>query len=268
MNTKCKSCIFGVFEDKKQTGCVLGKLDIYKEQGTRITREFSERTQREYYVINDRYCMACRSDSWLDSLPEGTDHLKKMQEEMAIQCQFIVMYDDDLVDLIKTCNSIENQRLKASRLTIADRPHAAFSDDLFLAESTASIRAANVKVMLERLSDFETRFEIRSISDPVDDGKAIDMCVDFARPQYYCVVQAGCEVPETMLEELNDFVTNKLIQFSLISADEHNNYMVVPFSVHQYLNGNIQKPLVEKLKEQEWESSVYPIHTVCPSTKM
>ena len=41
MKTKCKSCIFGAFEDKKQVGCVLGKLDIYKEQGTRITREFS-----------------------------------------------------------------------------------------------------------------------------------------------------------------------------------------------------------------------------------
>ena len=66
-----------------------------------------------------------------------------------------------------------------------------------------------------------------------------------------------------------------LIPFSLLAdeklrlkrADILENVTVNDQPV-QYLNGNVQKPLVEKLKEQEWENSVYPIHTVCPSTKM
>lgn len=259
MRTKCKSCIFGAFEDKKQVGCVLGKLDIYKQQGTTITREFSEGTGREYYVINDRYCLACRSERWLNSLPEGTDHLEKMEEEMAVQCQFIIISNNMIPDIERTVMSIDKQTLKASKITIADKPVSLFDDQ--------AVRAEHVRRIIASIHIIETPYEIRSFTERFDDGKCIDLCVEHERPQYYCVVQAGCEVPETLLEELNDFVTKRLVQFSVIAADDHNNYMVVPFSVHTYLNGNTLKPLVEKLKEQEWENSMYRIQEVCPSTK-
>lgn len=264
MRTKCKTCIFGAFEDKKQVGCVLGKLDIYKEQGAKITREFSENTQREYYTIHDRYCMACRSDKWLESLPEGTDYIKKMEEESAIQCQIILFHNSTLDDLLTTCYSIERQLLGPKKVTIVDRPNKLEWDSLIEGKE----RADNIKQIMKALDFFDVEYEIRAFAEEFDDGKCIDMCVESVRPQYYCVVQSGCEMPDDFLEQVNNFVTKKLITFSLIAANQHNNYMVVPHSVHYYLNGNVGKPLIEKLKEQEWQDSIYPAETVCPSTKI
>tara|TARA_A100001515_G_scaffold105743_1_gene86560 strand:+ start:1247 stop:2035 length:789 start_codon:yes stop_codon:yes gene_type:complete len=262
MRTKCKNCIFGAFEDNKQVGCVLGKLDIYKEQGTDISRELVETTGREYYVINDRYCMACRNEKWLESLPEGTDHVKKMEEESAIQCQIVLFHNSTIDDLLTTCYSIERQSLKPKKVTIVDRPESSQQDE-FDAD-----RAERIKSIMKAVDWLDVEYEVRAFTEMFSDGKCIDMCVETVRPQYYCVVQSGCVLPDEMLEEVNTFVTKKLVRFSLIAADEHNNYMVVPHAVHCYLNGNVGKPLIEKLKEQEWEESIYPIQMVCPSVSV
>jgi hypothetical protein len=263
MRTKCKQCIFGAFENNKQVGCVLGRLDIYKAQGVHISRELVETTDREYYVINDRYCMACRNDKWLNSLPEGTDHVEEMEKEMAIRCQIIVFSNNNLSDVHKTVESIERQTLKAAKITIADRPENSSAYD-----DKPEARAEYVKSILAKINHIETPYEVRSFTEEFHDGKCIDLCVENAQPQYYCVVQAGYELPETMLEDVNHFVNKQIVQFSLIAADEHNNFMVVPHSVHTYLRGNLGKPLVEKIEElEEWKQKVYQIQTVCASTQ-
>jgi hypothetical protein len=249
MRTLCKDCIFGSFVDMKQEGCVLGKLDVYKQQGTDITREVYEPTDKEYYVINNRYCMSCRNDKWLESLPEGEDHLQKLKDEIEVQCQVIIFDKSDEEELVKTVESVKSQTVQPSKITVAHRPSS----------------QTNAKSVSEKLQHLGNIFEIKVFLEEYSDGKCIDMCVNQSVPQYYCVAQSGFIMPNDTLYNLNDFVNKKLMQFSIIGANEDNNCMFVPYSVHRALQGNSGKPLVKKIEEEEWTVSAYPIEMMSPS---
>jgi hypothetical protein len=249
MRTLCKDCIFGSFVDMKQEGCVLGKLDIYKQQGADITRELYEPTDKEYYVINNRYCMSCRNSKWLESLPEGEDHLQKLKDEIEVQCQVIVFDNSNEEDLIKTIESVKSQTTEPLKITVAHRPSS----------------QTDVTSLSEKLQYLGDIFEIRVFLEEYSDGKCIDMCTSQLSPQYYCIVQSGFIMPSDTLYNLNDFVNEKLMQFSIIEADDDNNCMFVPYSVHRVLQGNSGKPLVKKIEEEEWTVSAYPIATMSPS---
>ena len=54
--TICRDCAFAVYDEDSQTGCSIGKLDKFEEQGAEIIEVYDE-TNKEFFVVMGRVCV-------------------------------------------------------------------------------------------------------------------------------------------------------------------------------------------------------------------
>ena len=98
--TLCRDCIFAVFDDSEQTSCEIGRLDKYHELG--CTELFEDnKTNKKFFVIQDRYCMACRNLDWADK-QDSENFYDLVKLEMRIKYLAIIFYNDNRDDLENT----------------------------------------------------------------------------------------------------------------------------------------------------------------------
>ena len=86
--TLCRDCIFAVFNDDEQTSCEIGRLDKYHEFGCTELFEDNE-SNKKFFVIQDRYCMACRNQDWADK-QDSENFYELVKLEMRIKYQYFV----------------------------------------------------------------------------------------------------------------------------------------------------------------------------------
>lgn len=75
IHTPCKDCTFAVYENKTQTECALGYLDIYKSNKDLQVLEVYD-NEKEFFVINKKKCPGYREPKWFDKISEPTETLQ------------------------------------------------------------------------------------------------------------------------------------------------------------------------------------------------
>jgi hypothetical protein len=82
--TSCKNCLFAVYTDKTQTGCIANRIEKF---GNEVIEAYDD--SKEFYVI-DRLCNLFRSESWNN----GEADLEKAKIESYLDFDLIVNCDD------------------------------------------------------------------------------------------------------------------------------------------------------------------------------
>lgn len=258
--TLCKDCIFAVYnnENTQQVDCKLGRLEKYRELGCLVDAKEKE-TGRMSYVIDNRVCMACRNHKWLEmkeyaDAPED-EWESLVKKEMAIQYQAIVFYDSTEEDLKKTVLSLANQSIKPKKIIIVSR-------------AGIGETAKFVEWLAPSLDDENQPIEwkVQNILNPTfSNEECIDLIQSVGPRQYYSVFNSGLEIPPDIFSQVNELITEEMLQFAMISPNSSGDGAIVPSFVHKYYSGNSEKLLKNKIEEDGCKKNIIPITTIAPN---
>lgn len=250
MRTLCRDCIFASFEKGVQQGCTLGRLEKFKNLGTDVSMEKDTDKDKQYYAINDRYCMACRNEKWLSGLDESTDHVEAMRKEMSLQYTAIIFHESTLDDLNKTLRSLSAQSPKPKNLKIVRRPSCKYK----------------VEEAAEVCKQFEIPWVVRNFISESSEHECIDLILRSpTMSAFYCVFYSGFEVPVDTMANVNDFVNEELQQFAILLPNKEGNGKMVQTLVHKMCYGNREEPLEKKMEKAEWKNKILTMKSVSPS---
>tara|TARA_R110002020_G_scaffold229704_1_gene440499 strand:- start:23494 stop:24249 length:756 start_codon:yes stop_codon:yes gene_type:complete len=245
--TLCKNCIFAIKKDKEQTGCELERLELYKELGCVFDAEDMQ-TGEKSFVIEGRYCLACRNHDWGKNVDE--DKWKKtVWEEMQLQFQAMVFYDKNRDELIKTVSSLANQSLKPKKITVIRKPKC----------------KEPAEKIVEYMDSLGIEWKIQNILQKSTDEKCVDIVQTILPKQYYAVFYSGVVVPEDFFESISYSVNELMLQFTMLSPNSSGDGKVVPTVIHNYYGGNNQQKLEKKIEEDGCLENIIPVTKICPS---
>jgi len=97
MKTACEYCIFATrMKNKKQRGCKLNRLDIFKQQ------ERAEIQENGYYLI-DGLCNTCRNVYWKEYIlnPNPDKLINVVLKEVEIKYDVLISIDDSTIEEVK-----------------------------------------------------------------------------------------------------------------------------------------------------------------------
>ena len=246
--TLCKNCIFAVHEKDKQVGCSLGRLEKYESLGCVVKAE-EEETGKQSFVIDNRYCLACRNQDWGDKVDkEKWEEI--VREEMGLQFQALIFHDKEESDLKQTISSLMNQLYVPKRIVVIRKPDCVQPPEK----------------LVEYMDSLGVEWKIQNILHPkMKDRACIDIVQNINPKQYYAVFYAGFIVPSDFLEMINDAVNESMLQFAMILPNSSGDGMVVSSAVHKYYNGNSDEKLEKKIEEDGCLENMIPVATICPS---
>lgn len=235
MQTACRDCVFARYTDKTQTGCTLGRLDRFEEQGVLIEATDNE---TDFYLI-DRICLTHRhKDSPWAKRFKPEEYAKQANLEIRLRMDLYVpiLGSTSLDDLKVTIDSIEQQHMKPVMVQFivnADgvKPSAIMS----LLRSTHF--ESNVMLLVERLANGKR----------VGRNRCIDHAAQRSEAGFYGVFDPGVTIPADFVSSidaaLND--ADRLERFSLLEPNEHAQGQVVQLALHKHVDGNKPMSLTE-----------------------
>lgn len=268
INTSCKDCIFAQYQQfvtLKQTGCLLDRIEKYKNDGTIVVteNEYSEledsyHITRTYFRILGRVCMFCRQPQWADDKP--THKLVELvREEASIQCHVMILATEDEDNLFDTIERVRTQTLKPKAITII-LPNSI---------STSFLRERLVG-LLNHQDNRYIKWKIQNIQESLSEEEMFTMVVDIERNhQYHMWLHAGIKLPNNILEQLNTEILDNLKQIWYIEGNEDGDGTFVPGSICKYFGAHHKLPLLEKIKfeiEPEsptWNKRIFQINQLC-----
>tara|TARA_R100000008_G_C3587649_1_gene173809 strand:+ start:7736 stop:8503 length:768 start_codon:yes stop_codon:yes gene_type:complete len=252
MRTLCKNCIFATHENDKdplvQIGCKLDRLEKYRSLDCVVEAKDTE-TGAKSFVIDNRYCLACRNRDWGEKVEEKKWE-ETVREEMALQFQAIVFHDKEESDLKQTINSLISQSHIPKRIVVIRKPDCVQPPEK----------------LVEYMDSLGVEWKIQNILHPkMKDGDCIDIVQDINPKQFYSIFYAGCVVPSDFFEIINYAVNELMLQFAMISPNSSGDGMVVSSLIHKYYSGNSDKKLEKKIEEDGCLENIIPVTTICPS---
>ena len=248
VRTLCKECVFATHEEDIQVGCELGRLEKYKLLGCVVDAEEVE-TGKKSFVIDNRYCLACRNKDWGEKIDEEK-WVEVVREEMLLQFQSIVFHNKGEEELKKTIGSMMEQSLPPEKIIIVSKPDSVYPPEK----------------LVEYMDSLGIEWKIQNILQPrMKDAQCIDIVQDIAPKQYYAVFYAGFLAPKDFFKTINDAVNESMLQFAMLSPNSSGNGMVVSSTVHRYYYGNSDKSLQQKMEEDGCLENIIPITTIFPN---
>jgi len=248
IRTLCKNCVFATHEGNIQTGCELGRLEKYKLLGCVVDAQDVE-TGKKSFVIDNRYCLACRNEEWGNKIDEEK-WVEAVHEEMLLQFQAIVFHDKGEMELKKTVNSLVKQKFLPEKIVIITKPNCPYPPEK----------------LVEYMDSLGVEWKIQNVLHPkMKDGQCIDIVQNINPKQYYVVFYAGFLVPQGFFGEINYAVNELMLQFAMLSPNSSGNGMVVSSVIHKYYDGNSDKKLEQKIEEDGCLENIIPITTLLPS---
>jgi hypothetical protein len=244
--TLCRDCIFGNFEDNKQTGCSLGRLEKFVELGTQVETGTDEESGKEYSVIVDRYCMMCRNQDWADR-QKGDDLVQIAREECQIPYRAFIFYREDIKAFRRTVDSVLAQTVKPTHIVA-------------IRKSDSEDRPTS---LIKTLDKRDCVWRVRNFVQEYTDRECIDLTQAVNPEHYYVVFESGFEVPENHMEKINSLIHDDLVQLCCIYPEEGTNGFFAQSLVHQLYNGNKEINLEEKLLDDGFVDKTRKTTEIC-----
>ena len=248
VRTLCKDCVFATHEEDVQVGCELGRLEKYKLLGCVVDAEEVE-TGKKSFVIDNRYCLACRNQKWGDKVEEEK-WVESVHKEMLLQFQAIIFHDKEEADLKKTIASLIEQQVPPEKIVLITKPSCAYPPEK----------------LVEYMDSLGIEWKIQNVLQPkMSDGRCIDIVQNINPKQYYAVFYAGFLVPKDFFSVINHAVNEEMLQFAMLSPNSSGDGAVVLSAIHKYYDGNSDKKLEQKIEEDGCLENIIPITTIFPS---
>lgn len=121
IHTPCKQCAFAQYDNKTQTGCHLGYIEIYKNNNEEIIEAYDE--ESEFFVINNKKCIGYRENAWFEkrevNIDSMEDKLAKYQESnYAHYIAVIDLKKLDMNQLHDICKNLMSCQVKPQKIIL------------------------------------------------------------------------------------------------------------------------------------------------------
>ena len=222
LNTACRDCTFAIWQDKLQVGCETGALDKYKQRGEKVWLETGN--DKTFYMIENRFCVDGRGEEWRRK-HEGKINLPLIvREENTLTCDLLVLTRGAALvgDIMKTYASVAAQELKPYGLGV-------ILNSKYVRPSQAVAVASQHKLWwVQKVNE-----------EGADDERCIDLAVDKCKGGFYCVVEAGFELPPNFFASIDKAINDDKDKFLALRPSNHRwNGLVVQRYIHNALKGN------------------------------
>lgn len=240
--TACKTCIFSevalgdsIYDGEHQTGCLVGRLDKFKEQ------ERANKSEDDFYII-DGVCNTCRGEAWLNQNLHG-DAVSTVLREVQLTVDIVLYSVDEAYDelprkleqAISAC--VKQNKIPAKRIVVVVK-----SDNLNFTEL--------YNLVQDMTSPYDLPFQlVRIVEDEADMGRSIEMGVDKCKSQYTAIFNVNDKIPTNFIERLNDLVNNDLQRVLLIEPITNYHGTIFTTVAFDMLGKNFYMPIFDKIKE-------------------
>src|SRR5688572_199954 len=209
--TGCVNCIFAQWEDNKQVGCKVGRLDKFVEQGDELDID-TDKDGKNFYVIKNRICLMLCTKDWLARHPEVKDPAKEMRKRTALSADVMILVEDKhtLEGIRKTVHSLMQQSHKPAKVSVV-----LLSD---------KIHPAKVRKLFQSVEDeyFSVNWQVAHINERGLNGEkpsiewALDHVVQNCKTPFFAVFYAGYDVPPDYLLLIDKALNDDMQNFCLL----------------------------------------------------
>ena len=233
--TICRDCAFAVYDEDSQTGCSIGKLDKFEEQGAEIIEVYDE-TNKEFYVVKGRVCVHWRGSDWKNKYKGRDDWDQIVAKETMVRIDANIYLDKNstLVELDRTVKSLQKGKIKPVQITIINNCSTITRQLLASCGMNSGLR-----------------WRVESITE--DDASRL-RCIDIAVRKvnanefnYYCIFDAGKKVPTNFISDINSSLNEDMNRFLALRSEDGNGD-VGQVLMHKRIGGNRDKPFLDKIE--------------------
>lgn len=268
IKTVCRDCCFAEYEEDTQIGCKLGKIDKFRETGSEIVEAYDE-IGKEFYIINDRFCVFWREPDWKDSQYANIPKDKRNDSSLAtrvrheVRAKFLtILYidkDSTLKGLKKTVNSIKSGALRPVKIIFCDnKSNIETKEILKIAKSSSCLWG------IEKIAE-ESASKLRCVDICMRKSKSM-------QTSYYSVFSSGNVVPKDFYSDIDSVINDDLETFLALYPKEKEDEgdvsdgFVGQVHIHKQIGGSAKKPFIEKLfnvtESQECPHLIKPLAEV------
>jgi hypothetical protein len=238
-------CVFANYEGRTQVGCDLGKIDAFRAADAEIIEATDN--ERDFYVINKRYCISHRFKNWGELHPRNK-WKELVREEVRVPFHVIVLGNDSFEDVANTCTSFYYQTLRPNKITIINQK--------YISPERLS------KVFTTTLTDITWMVQNPILGMDLTGYQCLDLILDHHyKFPFYVVANAGFMPDKNVLEDIDNFVNDDLRIFAMMESDD---MVVIPTQVHKAMGGSRgNTTILEKIKaEEECQNQIYPLEEI------
>lgn len=230
LETSCKDCIFATWKDNFQEGCRLNRIEMLCNKGATLVRE--EKEDKNYVVLKDRICMACRNSEWAKK--NDTANVEAVvRAQMTVRCDVLITMDNDfdIEAFKKTVSSIEKQELMPMSVT------GVLNKD--------GLKPSNlINILKGKGFAWRVEYLVQKVSREEACNTALRRC----SAPFYVVFEPGFFAPSSFLADIDKAINDRGERFSLLKPYNSDwNCMVVQRKTHN---------IVEKYDSEEYKDIV------------
>lgn len=247
--TVCRDCIFAQYENKKQTGCQIGRLKKLDENGANIFSAYDE--EKEFFLIAGRICMYCRDSNWAKLYPQNTNLVAMAQQEMKVKYNAIVLSNNRTQATLDTLASIFSQTIRPKHITVLRYDTDTTPGHLFMKYLKNHCRGQKISWKIQTIQDHNMSL-----------ANCVDIVLDIEKHPYYLSTDAGTILPPKLIEEINFKVNEDLLKFAMIKIEDNTIFM--NRAVHDHYHGNRGGTLEEKIEEEKCQNMIFKAEEILP----
>lgn len=222
LGTYCNECIFC-----KDNQCKLGKLEKFKERGTEVVYD-------EDGPKVGRVCVYRRDAEWASNIADN--HHWYALDEVYISGSIVVK-----------ARSIDGLRSTIDKLNVIPK----IGNFLIIILHDESLSTKDVKECASNIALSEYQCIKTFLDGPEATNEAFRRC----KNGYLFIIDSEKDFDPEMTKKVNHLVNDELFQILHIEPID-GNQSVTAAIVFKYFNGDIVKPIGEKIKEMGGESMV------------
>jgi hypothetical protein len=236
IHTCCKDCVFSQYEGITQLDCSLGKIDKFERLDIPIIEAYDD--EKEFYIIENRKCQFYRNKQWMlqnidvGDAPNTINFLVKKETQISPDILILVETNTSLEDIKTTVLSIKNSTIKPLSI-------------IFTFEKNIEKLHLSIFQWIKHNVEIPYSYEYVHIED-----NKINFGVRRVKLFYICL-EAGKELKEKYIENINNRINNEMWPILYIRAEEPYQYhhMFVSKQLHNFVGGFGKRTIDDKVNE-------------------
>ena len=208
IQTSCRDCVFAEYDGKTQKGCKLGRINKFMERGTDVAECYDN--EKEFFVVIDRYCTACRDHNWgKQHKTDIWEDLVREQIETKMEFYIIVPEGVSIEEVEYTVSQAIKNTIKPSKIHLIRHPKS-------------SIKPSKLVSWLRNYMDgtgIQWEAHMIPLSEGTETGVIIDHAVKEKGSQFFATFLAGRDIPAHFVERVNHLLNEELERFVLMMSE-------------------------------------------------
>ncbi len=244
VETVCAGCCFKEVEEDNevwahQTGCQFKVLERMRDQGAEIKEHSDYDHCFVYNSIVDRVCVFCRPiKGWMDRFPDATDAglMELARQEVKPRMGMIIISDGDIMKLQATISSVSKMKIKPHKVCIQFKNN--------------KIRPGSALNLIGGYFDpqkIEYRIDYILENDAID-IRIVDIAFKKIPQSYFCVFEAGFEIPADFIDAIDIALNDDLERFLMLLPIDKINGMVAQTRVTKQIGGSNDDWIIDGTK--------------------